>query len=300
MATVAWIVYGSASVLAATPGDGSLSLDKPAPTKTHSSSSPDAAAAPVPKKRADEGKSSGASKPNNRPKNVSPPFTPEREAAAMAFVREHQPEVADLLERLKANRPVQYRRAAQQLFRSSEQVARWKDRDHERYDLELKAWKTTSRIQLLMARATMASDKAASDEFDASLRAALVEQQETRIALRKLERDRLAHRLAAADKDVARLTADRDAAVEKQLVSLHENLENSRRNLRAKGSRRGPKRSGESNEAKPADVKKDAPERTPDDRAAGKNSAEKTHAEKQRAEKIVEKTGGKGDDSAPK
>jgi len=183
------------------------------------------------------GKSAGSANPKSeRHKGPAPALTPDREATAMAFVREHHPEVAELLERLKANRPVQYRRAALQLLRSSERISQLKDRDPQRYELELKLWKTTSRIQLLMARATMRGGESVGSELDAELKNILTEQQDTRIALRKLERDRAAKRLAEVEKDVARAIAERDGAIEKQLASLHENLQHSRRKLHGKGT----------------------------------------------------------------
>lgn len=158
-----------------------------------------------------------------------PAFTPEREAAAMKFVREHHPEVADLLDNLRASRPEQYRRAARELFRASERVAQWKERDAARYELELKLWKINSRIQLLTARSTMSPDM----DVEAELKSLLAERVDTRLALRRHDREQLEKRLAAADADIARLSADKDAAVERQLAQVRQNIKANRQRVGA-------------------------------------------------------------------
>ena len=156
-------------------------------------------------------------------------FTPEREAAAMKFVREHHPEVADLLDHLRASRPDQYHRAARELFRASERVAQWKERDAARYELELKLWKINSRIQLLTARSTMSPDM----DIEAELKSLLAERVDTRLALRRHDREQLEKRLSAADADIARLSADKDAAVERQLAQVRQNIRANRQRVGA-------------------------------------------------------------------
>lgn len=196
-------------------------------------------------------KSAGEQAPRDDKKSARPPragnngsmpaFTPEREAAAMKFVREHHPEVADLLDNLRAARPEQYRRAARELFRTSERVAQWKERDAARYDLELKLWKINSRIQLLTARSTMSPDM----DVEAELKSLLAERVDTRLALRRLDREQLAKRLAAADADIARLSADKEASVERQLDQVRQNVHANRRRVDASRSKKADKPAAE-------------------------------------------------------
>jgi hypothetical protein len=162
-----------------------------------------------------------------------PAFTPEREAAAMKFVREHHAEVADLLDSLRTSRPAQYRQAARELFRSSERVSQWKERDAARYELELKAWKINSRIQLLLARSTMSPDV----DVETELKSLLTERVETRLALRKLDREQLAKRLAAAEADIARLSGDKDAAVDRQLSQMTQKIKANRQRAKSRGGK---------------------------------------------------------------
>ncbi len=46
-----------------------------------------------------------------------PAFTPEREAAALSFVKQHHPELEELLSQLKSGNRPEYRRAINELFR---------------------------------------------------------------------------------------------------------------------------------------------------------------------------------------
>src|SRR6478736_3014044 len=55
--------------------------------------------------------------------------TPEREAAAMAFVKQHHPELADLLTMLKAGNQKEYEKAVRELYRTSERLAQIQERD---------------------------------------------------------------------------------------------------------------------------------------------------------------------------
>ena len=81
--------------------------------------------------------------------------TPEREAAAQLFAERHHPELARLLGRLRETNPEEYKKAIQELFATSERLARLMGRTPERYELELAAWKVDSRIRLLAARSAM-------------------------------------------------------------------------------------------------------------------------------------------------
>jgi hypothetical protein len=139
-------------------------------------------------------------------------FTPEREAAAMTFVRTHHPELADLLARLKDRRPGEYQKAIRDLFRVSERLAQSQEMHPNRYELELEDWKLASRVQLLVARLTM--DRSTS--MEQQLRALLAEQLEVREKLIKLDRDRAAERVKSLDAELSRLEGDRAQVLEEK------------------------------------------------------------------------------------
>ena len=174
---------------------------------------------------------------SSRPAAAMPAFTPEREAAAMKFVREHHAEVADLLDNLRKSRPEQYRRAARELFRASERVSQWKGRDAARYELELKAWKVNSRIQLLLARSAMSADV----DMESELKSLIAERIDTRLAIRRHDREQLAKRLADADADIARLSADRDANIDRQLSQMRQNIKSNRQRIKSSATKNAKK-----------------------------------------------------------
>jgi hypothetical protein len=195
----------------------------------HGKKSPKAPAKSTAKSAAKSAPSKAAPSKSPRPAAAMPAFTPEREAAAMKFVREHHAEVADLLDNLRKSRPEQYRRAARELFRASERVSQWKDRDAARYELELKAWKVNSRIQLLLARSAMSADV----DIEAELKSLIAERIDTRLAIRRHDREQLAKRLADADADIARLSTDRDANIDRQLSQMRQNIKSNRQRIKS-------------------------------------------------------------------
>ena len=168
-----------------------------------------------------------AAKPDTRPT-----FTPEREAAALAFVSAHHQELLKVLEQLKGMQLGEYESAIRQLFQTSEQLSRTKDQDESRYNLELEDWKIKSRIQLLVARAGLSEE----ESLDEQLRELLSKQADVRLARANLERERATERLKKAEDQLAKLKSDRDADVEKQFTNLMRNVNKARAELRKKNA----------------------------------------------------------------
>ena len=157
------------------------------------------------------------------------PLTPEREAAAITFVRQHHAELVDLLNQLKETKPAEYQAALRELFQTSERLAQLREQDPQRYDLELDAWKTKSRIQLLAARSTMSGDKS----FEDQLHAALAQQADIRLRLMKLERDRVADRLQKLDKGIEQFQQTEAAEADRQFERLMKHINGSREQIKA-------------------------------------------------------------------
>jgi hypothetical protein len=142
--------------------------------------------------------------------------TPEREAAVMAFVKQHHPELSELLIQLKEGNAQQYEQAVRELFRASERLAQVQERDPQQYELDLKLWQAQSRVQLLSARVKMSDSR----ELRMQLRAALQEQHESRLAVLRSERDRLQARMEDIDQQLQRLEEGRQQAIERRIQSL--------------------------------------------------------------------------------
>jgi hypothetical protein len=159
--------------------------------------------------------------------------TPEREAAVLTFVKRNHAELASLLEHLKESQPKEYERAIRELYRTSERLTQIHDRDREQYDLEVRLWKTQSRIQLLTARLQMGE----SDQLRRELKDLLGEQVDNRAALLGHERQKVLRRLAKIDADLERLADDRDKVIERQLQALTSGAKGKK--LTAKNRREG-------------------------------------------------------------
>lgn len=140
-----------------------------------------------------------------------PGVTPEREAAVTKFVERHHPELAALLASLKASHPDEYSRAIHDLFRTSERLAQWHERDVNRYELELQLWRVQSQIDLLTAQLRMNK----TDALQNHLRRAVEDQLTLRQALIKLERERVAERLKKLDEQLQSLETSRSELVER-------------------------------------------------------------------------------------
>lgn len=147
-------------------------------------------------------------------KNLKPAqgFTPEREAAALTFVRAHHAELAELLDRLKTRRPAEYQKAIRELFRASERLAQSQEQQPLRYELELREWKLQSRIQLLVARMSMNR----TPELEAELRQLLADQLVVHRELVQFTYERAAARAAALQKELAELEQDHETLVERR------------------------------------------------------------------------------------
>jgi hypothetical protein len=137
----------------------------------------------------------------------------ERSATALAFVREHHPELVDLLQRLQASNVTEYERAIRELARTSDRLGGMRVRNPERYALELDSWKLKSQIQLLAARASLAPH----EDLTAELRDLIARQLELRVAQLELERSELTERLDRVEVALETADASQQTQLDKQL-----------------------------------------------------------------------------------
>jgi hypothetical protein len=167
---------------------------------------------------------------SKQPAKIAPAMlTPEREAAAIQFVREHHPELVDLLKGLKQTNAAQYQAAVRQLFQTSERLAKIHETDPPRYEFELSLWKIKSRIQLLAARSSMGRDP----EIESQLRAALAEQAHLQLQELQMDRDRAAERLKKLDASIEQFKNNRSKNVENQFDVLMRDIDRSRQSANA-------------------------------------------------------------------
>jgi len=153
-----------------------------------------------------------------RASGAKPPaaLSAEREAAALAFAREHHAELAALIEKLRRDNRRDYDRAIRELSQASERLTRLKKQSDEQYELSLAAWKLDSRTQLLAARMTVSQTPA----LEAELKQLLAERADVRLKEFKSERARLQDRLIKLNASIQALESDKNAVVDKDLLRI--------------------------------------------------------------------------------
>lgn len=149
----------------------------------------------------------------------------EREKIALGFVREHHPELASLLEQLKAMRPEEYHRAIGELFLVSRSLEALKKNNPRQYEIGLEFWKAKSEAELLGAKLISAP----SPELESQLRVALEHQFDLEIRKQELLEEQLKARLNQVEKSVKRLKVDRDRRIESRLQELQKKVRRARR-----------------------------------------------------------------------
>lgn len=168
------------------------------------------------KREAGKNDGSTAKSRRNAPKST-PGMTKAREAAALAFVREHHAELEELLIQLGESQPKQYEAAIRDLFRTSERLAAFHERDSDRYAMELTTWKLNSRVQLLSARLLMTP---ADKQLREKLKQAMLDHAAVRRELLTLERERVTKRLDKIEAQIKSIDQGAERMVDRQIKNL--------------------------------------------------------------------------------
>jgi hypothetical protein len=177
--------------------------------------------------------------------------SPAREAKAIAFARKHHPELADLLGRLKQADSQAYERALREVSLNTERLNKLRETDAERYELSLRVWTLDSRVRLAAARSTMSNDPG----IEGELRELLRERQDVRLALLKLDRDRLQVRLERLEGQIQQLQSDPESAVTNDLARIQREIKSAaNRERRASDQSRSKKPGAKS--TRPAESEK--------------------------------------------
>jgi hypothetical protein len=196
------------------------------------------------------------------------PLSKEREAAAFAFAREHHPELAALIDKLRHDNRRDYDRAIRELSQASERLTRLKKQSPDQYELSLAAWKLDSRAQLLAARMTVSQTPG----LEAELKQVLTERADIRLKEYKSEYARLQDRMAKLKVSIQAIETDKTAVVEKDLLRIKRSV--------AKSRRPAPRPSNKptvTEPPRPPAVPTTASVRPPADTTAGARAADQQH-----------------------
>jgi hypothetical protein len=162
------------------------------------------------------GSTTPPAKPIQVDKAGDQPTAEEREAIALAFVREHHPELALLLDPLKTMKPVQYQKAIAELFQVSRNLANLAKNDPKRYEARLAVWKARSRVEVIAA--SLASSP--STELESQLKAAIENHVDAQLNEQRLERSFVQERLKALNESIERLESNHDSLIESRFQGL--------------------------------------------------------------------------------
>ena len=146
----------------------------------------------------------------------APELDAAREADALAFVREHHPELATVLEALKPMNPAEYRKAVAELSQVSRTLAEVKSRNPRRYDLALDGWKAKSRVELLAAQLAGSPN----EELRSQLRSAIEAKVEAEVVRQRFELEQAEAAAKKARETLDRLEKNRDSVVEARFRAL--------------------------------------------------------------------------------
>ncbi|MEZ6093855.1 MAG: hypothetical protein R3C03_06405 [Pirellulaceae bacterium] len=147
----------------------------------------------------------------NNPKAESKPQQDEAvRTAALEFVREHQPQVGRLLNRLEQNRPAQYERSVRSLVREVERLQAIKSRVPEKFDVALALWKNQKAIDLITAQLAVTKDRDAATEKLTSL---LRERNQLQIESLTLDMTRVQERLVQLKQQKSELESVTDETI---------------------------------------------------------------------------------------
>ena len=140
----------------------------------------------------------------------------DRAKRVRAFVGAHQPELAELLDRLEKRKPGEYAAAVADLDKSVGALAASRAKDERLYELELRAWQARTRIDLLVAR-WMAGSKKIRARLEPEIRGAIAAEIDARAEHLAYRKQRSA---AWYDRQIARLHDKREELVAERLAAL--------------------------------------------------------------------------------
>ncbi len=147
-----------------------------------------------------------------------PPFTPQRETAALGFVAQHHSELGALLARLKEVKREEYEQAIRELFHTRERLALIRAGDERQYALALEIWQVESQIKVLAARHAVAAKQDL--ELEQELKRLLYNQVDLQRQIVEHNRDKVLKSLEAMNANVQLLKDKREEFVQRRMQSL--------------------------------------------------------------------------------
>ena len=147
-----------------------------------------------------------------------PAFTKAREAAAIVFVKEHKPELLELLKLVHEKNAGEYQKAIRQFFAWSERVADAKGEDKGAVAAALQGWALQIQTQILSAQILRHPDKA--DELKQQLKQVFEHTVDLQVAHLSQQIAQAEQQLEALRKQQESLTSKREEIVQERLAAV--------------------------------------------------------------------------------
>lgn len=157
-------------------------------------------------------------------------LSPTEISAALGFAKEHHPELARLLEKLRKQSSPEFNRGIREVHVAAVRLERYREKQPARFEAGIRDWKRDSEIRLLSAKWIVSGDS----KLEKRIQQLLRQRMEQRIESMKSERERLSARLDQLDEQINMDTAEMDAALAAEWERLSK-----RRNAASKLKRSG-------------------------------------------------------------
>lgn len=195
------------------------------PPRSDSSTAPEPAGETDGPSRPGRGGPSNGNKSNGSGRQGSPnrPLIERAETKVLRMVREHLPELRPMLKRLRADAPVQYRRAIVDLARSARRLETARRRDETLYEIEVEMLQAKTDVNLAVARLKVRDQQADRNALrQAVTRVHQVEQRRAEYEVELLEqrRKRVESQLGDARERLKAKRSDMESAVESKFETL--------------------------------------------------------------------------------
>ncbi len=139
-----------------------------------------------------------------------------RERRVLAFVAEHQPDLADVLAHLAKKKPDEYAEAIADLDRGVRALSATRAKDERLFGIELRAWQARTRVDLLVA-GWLAGGRKDRAKLEPALREAVTAELDAKAEHLAYRKERSA---AWYDRQIVRLCDKRDELVSSRLNTL--------------------------------------------------------------------------------
>jgi hypothetical protein len=200
----------------------------------------------------------------------------KRQEELLAFVKEHQPQLEKLLRLLRKNRSDEYQSAVEDLDRDERRISSFKDKDPQRYQIELNLWITKSQISLLVAQLSVKD----SPELQKQLRQNVARFFQLRQQQLISDKQRLQERLSRVEENIERIKNERPELIERQFQSYLRNAQRQRKQSEGDNKTdRGNSKKNELNE-----------EKAGSNRTGGKSARKDKSTDEKNSDKKLDKT----------